>query len=579
MSAHTTVSGPGTAPHAAETPAKTSALAVEMAGADIIPDSERKGHPRGLFWPWFAANISPLAIPYGAWLLGFNISFWQALVAGLIGIVFSFALCGFVAVAGKRGSAPTMILSRAAMGVHGNRIASGLSWILTVGWETVLASLAVLATATVFDKMGWGSGSHIKIIALIVVAVLVVGGGIVGFDLVMKIQTWITVITGILTIGYFALTWNQLDFHALSQIQGGSTAQLIGGLVFMMTGFGLGWVNMAADYSRYLPRNASSGKVMWWTTFSASLAPILLVVFGLLLAGSKGLDSEFTNNLSADPIGALTGAIPTWFVIPFFIVALLGLVGGALLDIYSSGLALVSTGLPIKRPVAAAIDGTIMVIGTIYIVFSGSTFIDLFQGFLITLGVPIAVWAGIMLADVALRKKDYDEVDLFNPRGRYGNVPATPLLVMIIGTVLGWGLVTNGYASWLSWQGYLLKPFGLGGRGGDWATANLGVLAALVIGFLATLIFRAAAVRRQEAQAATPKPGEAAAHVQAHHTNPPTHNAAKAPGKATLDDAKTEKKTPAKKKAPATARTAPSGEAMAQAVKEHTQRTRREGTK
>ncbi len=55
----------------------------------------------------------------------------------------------------------------------------------------------------------------------------------------------------------------------------------------------------------------------------------------------------------------------------------------------------------------------------------------------------------------------------------------------MIGTAIGWGLVTNTLASWLTWQGYLLGPLGLGGKTGAWAFANLGVLVALVIGFVA----------------------------------------------------------------------------------------------
>ena len=39
-----------------------------------------------------------------------------------IGIVVSFLLCGVIAIAGKRGSAPTMILSRAAFGVNGQKV-------------------------------------------------------------------------------------------------------------------------------------------------------------------------------------------------------------------------------------------------------------------------------------------------------------------------------------------------------------------------------------------------------------------------------------------------------------------------
>src|SRR6185312_14240091 len=97
-------------------------LRVEANGINVIVDAERRGRARELFWPWFGANVSVLGLSYGAFALGFGISFWQAAITGLIGIVFSFLLCGFVALAGKRGSAPTMVLSRAAFGVRGNRL-------------------------------------------------------------------------------------------------------------------------------------------------------------------------------------------------------------------------------------------------------------------------------------------------------------------------------------------------------------------------------------------------------------------------------------------------------------------------
>lgn len=103
-----------------------------------------------------------------------------------------------------------------------------------------------------------------------------------------------------------------------------------------------------------------------------------------------------------------------------------------------------------------------------------------------------------MLADLALRRRDYDEPDLYRPAGRYGDVPLTPLLLTLTATALCWGLVTNSTAHWLQWQGYLLDPLGLGGRTGAWAYANLGVLAALALGFLGTLPLRRAPVRTQE---------------------------------------------------------------------------------
>ena len=111
---------------------------------------------------------------------------------------------------------------------------------------------------------------------------------------------------------------------------------------------------------------------------------------------------------------------------------------------------------------------------------------DQFEGFLITLGVPIAAWCGVMLADIVLRRRDYSERDLFTPGAAATATSGwLPSAIIVVGTVIGWGLVTNTYASWLTWQGYLLGPLGLGGKTGAWAFANLGVLVALVIGFVA----------------------------------------------------------------------------------------------
>lgn len=470
---------------------------VERQGTDVIAESDRKGRPRDLFWPWFAANISVLGLSYGSFVLGFGISFWQATIVSVIGVAFSFLLCGIVAIAGKRGSAPTMVLGRAAFGVRGNRLPAFLSWILTVGWETALASAAVLATSTVFRELGWDGGVLTKLVALVVVAALVVGAGVAGFDVIMRLQTWITVITAVLTIVYVVLALPSIDLGAIAALPAGSAQNVVGALVLVMTGFGLGWVNAAADYSRYLPRSASTRGVVWWTTFGGALAPIVLVVLGVLLAGSS---TDLNTAIAADPIGALTTVLPVWFLIPFALVAVLGLVGGAVLDIYSSGLALLSAGIRIPRPVAAGVDGVFMVAGAVYVVFFADSFIQPFQAFLVTLGVPIAAWCGIFVADVVIRRAPYAERELEDRRGRYGDVRWLAVGLVVVGTALGWGLVTNTYGvpSWLNWQGYLLEPFGLGGRTGAWAYANLGVLVALVVGFLGTLLFARGSVRRQE---------------------------------------------------------------------------------
>ncbi|MGY1553177.1 purine-cytosine permease family protein [Microbacterium sp. A588] len=468
---------------------------IERVGIEVIPESDRTAKPRDLFWPWFSANVSVFGMSYGSFVLGFGISFWQATIVSVIGIVVSFLLCGLIAIAGKRGSAPTMVLSRAAFGVHGQKVPGIVSWLTSIGWETFLAIMAVLATATVITQLGGdGDSVALKIIATVIVAALIVAASVLGYHTIMKLQSVLTWVTGAVTILYVILAFSHIDFAAVMALPSGSLAQTIGALVMVMTGFGLGWINIAADWSRYQKRTASDGAIVAWNTIGGSIAPVILVIFGLLLAGS---DEDLFNAVQADPIGALAAILPIWVLIPFLLTAVLALVSGAVLGIYSSGLTLISLGIRIPRPSAAAIDGVILTIGTIIVVFFATDFLGPFQSFLITLGVPLASWAGILIADILRRKKAYDDEALFDANGRYGAWDWTSIITMVVTSVIGWGLVINQFsdAAWNDWQGYFLDLFGLRD---DWGYANLGVFFALVVSFLVTYFARAGKIRRQE---------------------------------------------------------------------------------
>ena len=458
----TTDSAP--APSSSAPPAgASSTFAIERNGINVIDESERKGQPHDLFWPWCASNISVFGVSYGSFVLGFGIGGWQGILAAVAGVVLSFLLVGFVSLAGKRGSAPTMVLSRAPFGVRGNALPSVVSYLILVGYETALVALATFATATVFDRLGWSSGDATKVIAFVVVAAIIVGGGILGFDTVMRLQKWLTILMVIVTIGYIALTVDEISWSTVSDLPNGSSKAVFGAFVVVFSGFGISWVNSAADYSRYLPRSASSRGIVWWTTFGGSLPLVILLTYGVLLAGS---DPKLSAALAVDPIGALTIVLPDWFLLPFAIVAVAGLVSGALLDIYSSGLTLLTLGLPVQRWMAAGLDGVIMVIGTIYIVWVADDFLTPFFAFLVTLAVPISAWCGIFLADLLLRKREYDATDLADPRGRYGSFNAVSVGLMVVSSVIGWGLVVStarGYepeACGFGWQGFLLEPLG-----------------------------------------------------------------------------------------------------------------------
>jgi len=451
-------------------------MQLELNGTNVIHESERGGKASSLFWPWCGANVSLLALSYGSFFLGFGISFWQATFAALIGTTLSFALVGVSSLAGKKSNAPTMVLSRATFGVRGSIIPGTLSYLIFVGWEIVLISLATLSTGTVFIRIGGLDRNSAMALGFAVAVALTVSAGVIGFSVIMRVQRVLTVVTLVMTAVYIFLTIDEVNWQTILNMPSGSAQAFIGALIFGATGIGLGWVNAAADYSRYLPRATSSKAVVGWTVLGASVVPITLVSYGAALAGSN---KDLSDAIAMDPIGALTTILPTWYLIIFALVAILGLVGGAILNLYSSGLTLISLGVPVKRHTAASFDAFLMLIGAIYFVWIADNFFYPFQGILITMGVPIATWSAIFVTDVLMRR-NYDEGELYRISGIYGAWNIRSIVVMAVGTFVGWGFVTNTFAGWLSWQGYFLGV--IGGRDGEWAYANLGVFFALVIG-------------------------------------------------------------------------------------------------
>ncbi len=94
---------------------------------------------------------------------------------------------------------------------------------------------------------------------------------------------------------------------------------------------------------------------------------MFLIFYGLLLAVSN---ADMAENVGNDPIGAMASILPTWYLIPYTIVAVLGLMSGSIMDNYSNGLALLSFGVKLPRTVAAALTAALTVLGVVYVTFS-----------------------------------------------------------------------------------------------------------------------------------------------------------------------------------------------------------------
>jgi purine-cytosine permease-like protein len=296
------------------------------------------------------------------------------------------------------------------------------------------------------------------------------------------IFTWIY---GILIIPFMIFSSSQIDLHKVTTLPTGHfLGGFIGGISIVAVGLGIGWVNTGSDYTRYLPRTTSSRSLVGWTVIGSSIAPIILIIFGALLAAS---DPNLA--VAANPVSYLARPLPTWFLVPFMVSAGIGLIAAALTEMYSSGLSLMTLGLRVPRYKSVAIDGVLMIIGVVYIVFFAPSFFGAFAGFVVTLAAILAPWVAVFLVDMWLYRRDgYVDRDLYTAQGRYGSWNWAGLTAFIVSSVLALGLVTS-TAPAFRWTGFLLGPFG--GKSGAIGASNLGAVFGMILaGVLYALLSR-----------------------------------------------------------------------------------------
>ncbi|MFE9249022.1 purine-cytosine permease family protein [Streptomyces sp. NPDC007088] len=383
---------------------------VETRGIEPVPDSERHGRASQMFWTWFAANISILGLPLGATLVAFRgLNIWQAILVAVLGSVGSFALVGVLSLAGKKGGAPALTLSRAVFGQRGNAGPTLISWLSRVGWETITTTTAAYALLALLNHLfGVGQSTVLTLVCLLVfiACTLLISG--LGHATIMWINKWATVVFGVLNLVVIGFLVSTVDWDKVLNAGAGPTSAVIGGIGFIAAGTGIGWANAGADYARYLPRSVPAGRLVTASAFGAGIPLVVLVSLGSLLsAGDSTLAS------AADPVAAINSLLPSWMAVPYLVAAFGGLLMSNHLSTYSAGLTMITLGVRVPRPLAVGIDVLLMFLGGIYFMLVAGDFYGPFSTFLTLLAVPISAWIGIVLVDSA-RGRRYDPAALMD---------------------------------------------------------------------------------------------------------------------------------------------------------------------
>lgn len=474
-----------------ERPTDPPAMAVESEAVEPTPLERRAGYAARLFWLWFAANSSIIMVAVGATLFSLGMSLRQVLVAVVAGVALSALPLGLGSLAGKWSGQPTMVVSRATFGLVGNIVPALLAVIGRVLWGGVLLWLLGATAAALLAP-----GDSSPVTALVAVAAGAVLAGIVavvGYGLLHRVQRVLGILSTVLVVVVIAFTASHVDIDVALRTDDGSWLLAIGGAVTVFSVVGLAWAQSSSDLARYQSPASSGAANMLWGSFGAIVPTLAILSWGAVLAAS---DPAAAERLARDPLTALLDLVPGVLALPLFGASAFGLVAGAIVAIYSGGLAVAASGLRAPRAAATTIAAVLVVAVGVGLLLLGSDTRDIVRDVATTVAVPVAAWTGIFASEMMIRLRRFHAPSLRERGGVYPAVRWVNLVGLVVISVIGLGL-TSAQLAGFQWQGYLFTVFGVS-AGDPLAQTDLGVLVALVLGLVLPLATGIRAVRRQE---------------------------------------------------------------------------------
>jgi NCS1 family nucleobase:cation symporter-1 len=368
-----------------------SVMTVEPGGAEFIPLHERHGKPVQLFWTWTSPNLEFATVFVGVLAVAaFGLSFWQAVLAIVIGTAGGAVAQGVLSARGPEHGVPQMVLSRLGFGYWGNVLPAGLNSITAgIGWFAVNSVSGTFALNTL---LGWP-----KVLCLIIIVALQIAIAFFGHNLVHAFERYaFPVLAVIFVIATIVILAKSHPGAAHAAIPGGFLLTI--GAVF---GYAAGWNPYAADYTRYFPPGTSKRAIGWWAAAGLFLSCVVLEVAGAASATAASAGASL-----GDPTGTFTGHLPTALADLTLLAIALGAVCANVLNIYSGAMSFVAMGmrlpLALRRALVALVFGVIgFIVAWTGLNDAGAKYTD----FLLIISYWIAPWLAVMFCDQFLYRR------------------------------------------------------------------------------------------------------------------------------------------------------------------------------
>jgi len=393
------------------------ATEVEQYGIEPIPPADRTATPFDLFRVAFGGANTFATVVLGTFpILLFGLSFWEGLLAVLLGIVVGGIILAPMALFGPANGTNNAVSSGAHFGVVGRIVGSFLSLLTAVTFFAISIFTSGDILVGALDRLfGTGQSKALLTVAYALFAVVILVVCLYGFRFMLSVNK-VAVVTATLLYVVGAVAYGP-DFDAgFEGSREDFLPAFIGSTLIVMSN-PLSFGAFLGDWSRYIPATTSKVQLMLAAFFS-QLATFIPFVFGLATA------SIIASNASEDgqalySVG-LVEVTPEWFLVPVAGIALIGGLSTGTTSLYVTGLDFSSVFPFLNRFQSTLLVGTIATTIVLVALYTGGiiTAIITFATLIIVCTTP---WVVIMTIGYIARRGFYrsDDLQVFN-RGQKG---------------------------------------------------------------------------------------------------------------------------------------------------------------
>lgn len=405
---------------------ETAAFAVEVHGINSIPERERWAKPKDVFGLIFGGANSISTAVLGTFSVVFGLTFWDGVLAILLGVVIGSVILAPTVFFGPRNGTNNAVSSSAHFGAHGRLIGSMLAlfgaftFLALAVWAAGDAALASLARLFGFEVTNVASGIVYVLMALLLIVICVYGYKLL--VLMNRIVPPLVAVLFVVGIVIFATQASFGDALAYSVENRWQDPLYIGGFfgaMLIAMSCPISYGPFLGDYSRYVAPTVNKRSLAMGVIL-AQVACLGAFLFGHVTASVIAVDNVDLI-MSGDYVGGLVASTPSWFFIPLALISVAGGITTGTSLLYGTGLDFSSIVVVMNRVASTVLIGGISVVFVLVgkFVFDMVASVTTLSTLLVIITVP---WIAIMIIGYLTRRGWYeiDSLLVFSRRQQGG---------------------------------------------------------------------------------------------------------------------------------------------------------------